>query len=139
MADTPWVIGEWTCSPSTEEALIIWCIGCRGYHNQQLLFPTCHSKRGGRNGLTLMAEQKHPAVYDAPDFDQIARQLDVELDDSPAGLGGRYLAARLDVIKATLRQVWNARGAADIDKLDDELSDKMMVSALADMLRALDR
>ena len=86
-----------------------------------------------------MAEQKHPAVYDAPDFDQIARQLDVELDDSPAGLGGRYLAARLDVIKATLRQVWNARGAADIDKLDDELSDKMMATALADMLRTLDR
>jgi hypothetical protein len=75
---------------------------------------------------------------ESPDFDQIARQLDVELDDSPAGLGGRYLAARLDVIKATLRQVWNARGAADIAKIDAHVS-PAMAHELDRALRTLDR
>ena len=68
-----------------------------------------------------------------PDFDQIARQLDVDLDDAPAGLGDRYLAARLDVIKATLRLVWNARGEADMRELVEP------VGTIVDAIRALDR
>jgi hypothetical protein len=72
-----------------------------------------------------------------PDFESIARQLDVELDDSPAGLGDRYLAARLDVITATLRQVWNARGAADIDAYKSV--GNALPGGIIDALRKLDR
>ncbi len=79
---------------------------------------------------------------ESPDFDRIARQLDVDLADTPAGLGDRFLAARLDVIKATLRQVWNARGAADIATiaaLDIVEHGDAYVRILDRALRALDR
>jgi hypothetical protein len=66
-------------------------------------------------------------MAETPDFDQIARRIFIER------------TINVEMIADSLRQVWNARGAADIDKLDDELSDKMMVTAFTDMLRALDR
>ena len=78
------------------------------------------------------------------DFDQIARTLDAELDDNPAGLGNRFLAARLDVIKTALRQVWNARGTADAAAVAETMkyyqygSDAAIVETLGHTLRALD-
>ena len=50
---------------------------------------------------------------ETPDFDQIARQLALDT--------GETLALVRKIVEQ-LRQVWNARGAADIAKLDVELS-----------------
>jgi hypothetical protein len=76
---------------------------------------------------------------ETPDFDQIARQLGEQ-----AGLTGQ--GAVTSEIAEVLRQVWNARGAADITKLDEALA-KMppfpqagpYVKLLDRALRSLDR
>ena len=71
----------------------------------------------------------------SPDFDQIARALDAELDDSPAGLGGRFLGARLAIITEQLRLVWNARGAADADAFAGDQDHRDIL----ERIKALDR
>lgn len=70
-----------------------------------------------------------------PDFEQLARHIDQlrsELEDAP----DRDASAELvSAVAAQLRQVWNARGAADIEALDAETWTRRD----AETLRKLDR
>jgi hypothetical protein len=80
---------------------------------------------------------------ETPDFDQIAR------DVLPFCLGvkdSNDVPEACGLIAEQLRLVWNARGAADITKLEQELSTLMgsmmagpYVKNLARALRTLDR
>jgi hypothetical protein len=66
-----------------------------------------------------------------PDFDQIARRLfallDLRAEDE------NTISAQVNVAAEQLRLVWNARGAADIAKLETE----MMGDETADWVREL--
>jgi len=56
---------------------------------------------------------------ESPDFDQIARELSLGL----AVLGvAAYREAFAKDLAEQLRQVWNARGAADLAKVDAEMA-----------------
>jgi hypothetical protein len=71
---------------------------------------------------------KWPASAIAPDFEQIARQLIEPEDDAAFGthLREAWAAIRgqapdqVQLIAEQLRQVWNARGAADCEVVDGE-------------------
>jgi hypothetical protein len=69
---------------------------------------------------------------ETPDFAQIARQLGEQ-----AGLTGHH--AVTTEIAELLRQVWNARGAADLATLESELSQMMGPAAAGPYLKNLDR
>jgi hypothetical protein len=71
---------------------------------------------------------------DTPDFDTIAAQLLVDLEP----LAAEETRQAMAVVAEQLRQVWNARGAADIAKLEAELPGPD-VKQLEHALRTLDR
>ncbi len=56
-----------------------------------------------------------------PDFDQIARRLH-ETVGCDHGTDAETVAAQVTLVVEQLRQVWNARGAADLVKVDEALS-----------------
>jgi len=62
---------------------------------------------------------------ESPDFEQIAERI---VPPSYVGL-----------VAEQLRQVWNARGVADITKLESELSSMMGVTASGPYVKNLDR
>jgi len=91
---------------------------------------------------------------ETPDFESIARRLIVlvdpngaEEDENPVDdLHRQAIANQLAAVVEQVRLVWNARGAADIAKLQTELSMLMgstmagpYVSNLDRALRTLDR
>ena len=57
-------------------------------------------------------------MSEAPDFDQIAQRLAMSL---PGAIGPPFVRLR-EQIAQELRLAWNARGAADIVRLEAELS-----------------
>jgi hypothetical protein len=65
---------------------------------------------------------------DVPDFDQIAAPLAEYADDT-----------RRKHIAEQLRQVWNARGAADLAKIETELSILMGATMAGPYVKNLDR
>lgn len=73
---------------------------------------------------------------DNPDFDHVARLLVHELDQICANLDARE-AVRL--MREQLRLVWNARGAADLVKVDAELTAMMGSTAGGPYVKNLDR
>lgn len=85
-------------------------------------------------------------MAEAPDFDQIARQLAVSHTDRPNIKGVDELVlmvaemtALAHSIAEQLRLVWNARGAADIVKIEADLSSMMGVTASGPYVKNLDR
>jgi hypothetical protein len=68
----------------------------------------------------------------SPDFEQIARRT---VGDN-AGTSPNYMAA---AVAEQLRQVWNARGEADIAKIDSELSMLMGATMAGPYVKNLDR
>jgi len=62
-----------------------------------------------------------------PDFDQVARDVYFHAHEQNVSIVPR--------IAEQLRQVWNARGAADMAKLHAELSEMIMKAALAKRLQ----
>lgn len=69
---------------------------------------------------------------ESPDFERLARRIAIYF--SPAASG-----EALDPHEA-LRQVWNARGAADLAKIDAlELTMPLSLKSLDRALRSLDR
>lgn len=75
---------------------------------------------------------------ETPDFDQIARSMitTIATDDEPR----RHLINGLIAdIAEQLRLVWNKRGAADIAKLDNDLSILMGPTAAGPYVKNLDR
>ena len=72
-------------------------------------------------------------MAEPPDFDQIARRLSGVWGDS--GTRETMHAA----IAEQLRQAWNARGAADLVKLDAELTSMMGGTASGPYVKNLDR
>jgi hypothetical protein len=66
---------------------------------------------------------------ESPDFDQIALTL---------AEGLHAPAEALDAITEQLRLVWNARGAADIAKLEHELSTRTGSTAAGPSIKSLD-
>jgi hypothetical protein len=75
------------------------------------------------------AIQKRSLMPDSPDFDQIAQDLLLKCDDEA---GRRHVAAQL-------RQVWNARGAADLQQIDVSLTSQMGATASGPYVRNLER
>ena len=73
-------------------------------------------------------------MAETPDFDQIARKL---FDDYVGYVDDPN--ATLAAIAEQLRLIWNARGAADITKLEAELSAMMGVTAAGPYVKNLDR
>lgn len=67
-----------------------------------------------------------------PDFEKIARRLSNEAGHSGDGAVTYEFAA-------TLRLVWNARGAADLVKIEAELSTLMGSTAAGPYVKSLDR
>lgn len=65
---------------------------------------------------------------ESPDFERIAAPLAEYADDT-----------RREQIAEQLRLVWNARGAADIAKVEIEARDTIWPGVLARALRSLDR
>lgn len=80
---------------------------------------------------------------ETPDFDQIARSIFRDVDGSEADVVGADV--EIAAIAEQLRQVWNARGAADIDKVTTALlgegcqPDGPGITMLVSGLRRLDR
>lgn len=68
------------------------------------------------------------AVVPLPDFDRIAAPLAEYADDT-----------RRKQIAEQLRLIWNARGAADIAKVETEAAGTVWPGPLSRALRALDR
>jgi hypothetical protein len=74
---------------------------------------------------------------ETPDFEKIAREIDRVVTE--------YARTTLDlpdpvpVIIEQLRQVWNARGAADLAKIEIDLSTMMGTTAAGPYLKNLDR
>jgi hypothetical protein len=77
----------------------------------------------------LVATGVRPLMPETPDFDQIAERL-------ARDVGAIYEPS---AIVEQLRLVWNARGAADIVKLDVELSTMMGSQAAGPYVKNLDR
>jgi hypothetical protein len=78
-----------------------------------------------------------------PDFEQIAHRIldDAYTDDGTTGdarTGGRKAALQA-AIAAQLRFVWNARGAADLAKVETELTAMMGATAVEPFIKNLDR
>lgn len=65
-----------------------------------------------------------------PDFDQIARTLADALDEDFTMARASHIESK---IAEQIRQVWNARGEADMRELAEP------VSAIVDAIRGLDR
>lgn len=74
--------------------------------------------------MTLMPE---------PDFDQIARRIAGVWGDSST------LKPMTEAIAEQLRLIWNARGAADVARLEAELSSMMGVTAAGPYVKNLER
>jgi DNA-binding phage protein len=71
-------------------------------------------------------------MAEPPDFDQIVRHvemLNAVLNDED----------HTDAMVEALRQVWNARGAADVAIVEAELSSMMGVTAAGPYVKNLDR
>lgn len=85
------------------------------------------------------------ATVETPDFEQLARRLIVLIDSDGAAederpvddLHRQAIANQLTVVAEQLRQVWNARGAADIAVIDDVAHTNQ--EPVADAIRSLDR
>jgi hypothetical protein len=83
-------------------------------------------------------------VPDTPDFEQIARRV---VDAVDSHVHDSVIPIKSDPVRETvvrqvaeqLRQVWNARGAADIARLETELSSLMGVTAAGQYVKNLDR
>jgi hypothetical protein len=71
---------------------------------------------------------------ETPDFDAIARAL-LNL----AATNGSIVSTTSEALIAELRLVWNARGAADLVKIEAELSSLMGVTASGPYVKNLDR
>jgi hypothetical protein len=65
---------------------------------------------------------------ETPDFNQIARQYFIDYRGDPIG-----------PLAEQLRLIWNARGAADIAKIDAEWREGLAAAAIDRALRTLDR
>ncbi len=72
-----------------------------------------------------------------PDFDQIARQFAQDAMSWEDGMSSE--AEDLAELAEQLRQVWNARGAADRAKVEHELSTMMGSNMAGPYLKNLDR
>ena len=68
---------------------------------------------------------------ESPDFEQIAERL--------VPPGGMKLSTAKAAIAEQLRVIWNARGAADLTKLESELSILMGSTAAGPYVKNLDR
>lgn len=84
-------------------------------------------------------------MADAPDFEHIARELATHFL-AVEGLPDGWFERNEQRIAEQLRLIWNARGAADIAKVEHELATMMggnaagpYINNLARALRALDR
>jgi len=71
---------------------------------------------------------------ETPDFDQIALALMAFVNDHP-----RLSDQNMRAVAEQLRLVWNARGAADVTKLERELSALMGSTAAGPYVKNLDR
>jgi hypothetical protein len=114
--------------------------------------PAIEEVQHADGSVDVLRDDRRKLMPESPDFDQIARRLlDVVLEDvegldmmsaAQEGWSERVIAQ----IAEQLRQIWNARGAVDIAKVEHELS-TMMGSTMAGpycknldrALRALDR
>jgi hypothetical protein len=77
---------------------------------------------------------------ESPDFDQIARRvLGPWLEDSHNSVFDANMEVSIRQVAEQLRQVWNARGAADLTTIEAELSRLMGVTAAGPYLKHLDR
>lgn len=83
---------------------------------------------------------------EAPDFEQIARWvMNAEwVVDIGAGQVGTIIddawhERRVQAVAEQLRRVWNARGAADIAKVNAEWREGLAAAAIDRALRSLDR
>jgi hypothetical protein len=86
---------------------------------------------------------------ESPDFEQLIRELlaeaatrDVMAMKEPDAIdrsGHEHVARLLRAAAEQLRLVWNARGAADIAKLDTELSILMGATMAGPYVKNLDR
>lgn len=70
---------------------------------------------------------------ETPNFDRIAR------DHVPGAPSDPLWSVHVQTIAEQLRLVWNARGAADIAKIESELTSQMGASASGPYLKNLDR
>lgn len=77
-------------------------------------------------------------MADSPDFDRVAYEI---LSASIAARVEGSLINTGDIarIAAQLRQIWNARGAADIARLEAELTSMKDTTAGHRMVKTLDR
>lgn len=93
-----------------------------------LTYPVTLTKTGRRVECTMP---------ESPDFEQIAREIDrIVTEYARTTLD---LPAPVPAIIEQLRQVWNARGAADRALLDGELSSQMGSTAAGPYVKNLDR
>jgi hypothetical protein len=78
---------------------------------------------------------------ETPDFAQIAHHIlqDAYTDDGTTGEARDRKAALRAAIAEQLRLVWNGGGAADIAKIETELTALMGASAAGPVLKQLDR
>src|SRR6185295_11892002 len=94
--------------------------------------PSCETHDPSSSGVCRRCLQLVSGVIHdrTPDFDAIAHRL--------ATAVGRTDAGTLSDLAATLRDVWNARGAADAKAMADQ---RMLTSqkSLRDMVHSLDR
>lgn len=72
---------------------------------------------------------------ETPDFEQIGKELRKYFTDD----GEAREARQNEMLDQVLRQVWNARGAADAVKLEAELSGMMGVTMAGPYVKNLDR
>ena len=75
---------------------------------------------------------------ESPDFDQIARTL-VEAQINAHHYEPIGILAMVVTIAEQLRQVWNARGAADRATIEGALSSQMGATAAGPYVKNLDR
>lgn len=72
-----------------------------------------------------------------PDFAAIASRIEESIGN-PGEVPGDAEALEAAIVES-LRQVWNARGASDIAKIESELSQMMGASASGPYIKNLDR
>ncbi len=118
-------------SPDVDQALVCWDCG-----TPLVMHADGAEKPCGHQGPMVLPRaeylrRKGPRMPETPDFHAIARAA---LTD-PAG---HYDAYRVGPVADQLRLVWNARGAADIAKLEAELPGAL-TKRLDAALRSLDR
>jgi hypothetical protein len=73
---------------------------------------------------------------DAPDFDQITRTVLRAISDN---IRGECPPLAFGPVRSALVQIWNARGAADLAKVDAELSMMMGATMAGPYVKNLDR